>query len=95
MIQGVDFEVLTVNGMQLEFVLADDKVTCGACGSVVYWHVPEIEAAIVRFQEIGATLYRGPMEIEQGLHICQVRDPWGNCIGLRGPLRLACDVAEL
>ncbi|MDY0831642.1 MULTISPECIES: VOC family protein [unclassified Pseudomonas] len=32
---------------------------------------------------LGATLYRGPMKIEGGEWMCQVRDPWGNCIGLR------------
>jgi len=33
----------------------------------------------------GAALYRGPIKIEARLSMCQARDPWGNCIGLRGP----------
>ncbi len=33
---------------------------------------------------VGATLYRGPLDIEDGQRMFQVRDPWGNCIGLRG-----------
>ncbi|TOL44982.1 glyoxalase/bleomycin resistance/dioxygenase family protein, partial [Vibrio parahaemolyticus] len=36
------------------------------------------------FQKLGARLYRGPMEIEDGLSMCQVEDPFGNLIGLRG-----------
>jgi predicted enzyme related to lactoylglutathione lyase len=81
-----NFEFLSVNGVQLEFVPADEKVQSGARGSVVYWHVSDFEAAVARLQGIGARLYRGPMAIEDGVCMCQVQDPWGNCIGLRGPL---------
>lgn len=79
------FEFLSVQGVQLEFVLSDEKVKSGACGSVVYWHVHSFEAALKRLQSLGATLYRGPISIEKDLLMCQVQDPWGNCIGLRGP----------
>ncbi len=78
------FECLELEGIQLEIVPADGKVASGAAGSVVYWTVPDFDAALNHFQSVGATLYRGPGEIEDGLRICQVRDPWGNCIGLRG-----------
>jgi predicted enzyme related to lactoylglutathione lyase len=33
---------------------------------------------------IGGTLYRGPLDIQDDMRMCQVKDPWGNCIGLRG-----------
>jgi predicted enzyme related to lactoylglutathione lyase len=74
-----------VGGINLEVVPSDEKVASGAAGSVVYWYVPDFEAALAHFESLGATLYRGPMDIEQGQRMCQVRDPWGNCIGLRGP----------
>jgi uncharacterized protein len=80
---GVEF--LTIEGIQLEFVPADEKVKSGACGSVIYWHIPSFESALVRLQSMGAKLHRGPMLIEDGLYMCQVQDLWGNCIGLRGP----------
>lgn len=79
------FSFLVLDGIQLEFVASDSKVASGAAGSVVYWHVPSLGEALARFVAAGATLYRGPMLIEHGLAMCQVRDPWGNCIGLRGP----------
>jgi len=82
---GFDFEVLMVGDVHIEIVLADEKVGSGAAGSVVYWSVPDFERALDRFLTIGATLYRGPIGIQDGLIICQVRDPWGNSIGLRGP----------
>lgn len=82
---GTDFEFLQVGNVQLEVVASDEKVTSGAAGSVVYWHVVNLGEAILHFSALGATLYRGPMQIEAGQGMCQVKDPWGNCIGLRGP----------
>ncbi len=78
------FQLLELGQVQLEFVPADSKVSSGPAGSVVYWHVPSLPLAISHSQALGATLYRGPMQIEPGLSMCQVRDPWGNCVGLRG-----------
>ena len=83
-IEATNFEFLSLGGVQLELVPSDEKVSSGACGSVVYWHVENFEEALQHLQGIGAKLYRGPMRIEGGLSMCQVRDPWGNCIGLRG-----------
>lgn len=79
-----EFEYLDVDSVMLELVPADEKVSSGASGSVMYWKVPDFDQALAHFQAVGATLYRGPGEIEDGKRMCQVRDPWGNCIGLRG-----------
>ena len=80
-----NYEYLDVGSVILEIVPADVKVSNGAAGSVVYWHTPEFETSLEHFLNMGATLYRGPLSIEGGKKMCQVRDPWGNCIGLRGP----------
>jgi predicted enzyme related to lactoylglutathione lyase len=82
---GTDFEFLQVGNVRLEVVPCDEKVSSGAAGSVVYWRVRNLGEAILHFSDLGATLYRGPMQVEAGLGMCQVEDPWGNCIGLRGP----------
>jgi ribosomal protein S18 acetylase RimI-like enzyme len=81
------FDGLALDGVNIEIVRADEKVSSGAAGSVVYWRVPALDAALAHLERLGATLYRGPMAIENGEAMCQVRDPWGNCIGLRGPYR--------
>lgn len=81
---GGTFQFLVLDTVQLEFVPADSKVASGPAGSVVYWQVPNLAQAMAHSLSIGATLYRGPMPIEPGVAMCQVRDPWGNCIGLRG-----------
>ena len=80
---------VAVIGMTLLAVVAalapslDEKVGAGPCGTVVYWSVPDLDAALSWLQDHGATLYRGPITIEGGQRMCQVQDPWGNCIGLR------------
>lgn len=84
-VPGLDFEYLCLGSVNLKLVLSDDKVSSGASGSVVYWQLPDFEVSLKHFLSIGARLYRGPMPIENGQSMCQVQDPWGNCIGLRGP----------
>ena len=80
-----EFELLQVGEIHIEFVPSDIKVSSGPSGSVVYWRVAQFEEALNHFQSVGAKLYRGPMQIEEGQSMCQLQDPWGNCIGLRGP----------
>ena len=82
-----EFEFLVVGGTRIEVVPSDSKVSSGPCGSVVYWRVAQFEEALSHFERIGARLYRGPMQIEGGDFMYQMQDPWGNCIGLRGPAR--------
>lgn len=84
-----DFDYLQLDDVRVEFVPADAKVPSGPGGTVVYWQVQQFERALARFEAAGATLYRGPMTIEDGHCMCQMQDPWGNCIGLRGPTAAA------
>jgi predicted enzyme related to lactoylglutathione lyase len=85
-IKSHSFQFLSCGGIRIEVVQADQKVQSGAAGSVVYWSVANFQSVLDHFLSIGATLYRGPLAIENGQSMCQVLDPWGNCIGLRGPL---------
>jgi predicted enzyme related to lactoylglutathione lyase len=79
------FVFLDVNGFALEIVPADEKVSAGKAGSVTYWLVSDLSIEIEKFKLLGSDVYRGPMEIAHGLWMCQVEDPYGNLIGLRGP----------
>jgi predicted enzyme related to lactoylglutathione lyase len=88
------FDYLDLGGVMLEIVPADEKVTHAAAGSVVYWNTPDFEASLAHMLSVGATLYRGPGDIEHGQRMCQVRDPWGNCIGLRGPVLKASEAVQ-
>ncbi|MBL8523437.1 MAG: glyoxalase/bleomycin resistance/dioxygenase family protein [Betaproteobacteria bacterium] len=83
--ERTQFEFLLLNGVQIECVPVDQKSPAGPGGSVVYWRTDNFAATLDHMLAIGARLYRGPMQIEDGLSMCQVQDPWGNCIGIRGP----------
>ena len=83
-VSNPDFEFLSLGDIRIEVVAADDKVATGAAGSVVYWLVHDFEATLTHLLQLGAVIYRGPLNIEGGQRMCQVRDPWGNCLGLRG-----------
>ena len=79
-----DFEYLEYHGVTIEIVLADEKVASGPAGTVVYWQTDNFQERLDFLLALDATLYRGPMDIEKGKKMCQVRDLWGNCIGLKG-----------
>jgi predicted enzyme related to lactoylglutathione lyase len=82
--EPLPIEYLAIAGVMLEIVPADAKVASGAAGSVVYWRVEDFDVALKHFESLGAKLYRGPLAIEDEQRMCQVLDPWGNCIGIRG-----------
>ncbi|MBP6562621.1 MAG: hypothetical protein KA214_04000 [Neisseriaceae bacterium] len=81
--QPDDFGHLQLGSVALEIVNADAKVACGPAGSVVYWAEADLKARLNALLALGATLYRGPMHIAGDEWLCQLQDPWGNCIGLR------------
>jgi predicted enzyme related to lactoylglutathione lyase len=67
------------------FSIADSKVPSGAAGHVAYWRVQDFAAATARSEEMGALLYRGPLDRGDGEFMCQMKDPFGNLFGLVGP----------
>ncbi|CAN7173670.1 glyoxalase/bleomycin resistance/dioxygenase family protein [Brucella pseudogrignonensis] len=83
-LEAFDFSYLQIGDVDLEIVPADEKISSGAAGSVVYWHVEDFDEMLAHLIAIGGTLYRGPLDIQDDMRMCQVKDPWGNCIGLRG-----------
>ena len=54
----------------------------GPGGSVAYWRVGNIEAALEHFVMVGATLVASPTEGGEGIKVARVADPFGNVIGL-------------
>jgi predicted enzyme related to lactoylglutathione lyase len=77
--------LLKVGAHEIWFHQADSKAPAGAAGQVAYWQVDDFDAALERAESLGAVLYRGPLRRPDGQHMCQVRDPFGNVIGLIGP----------
>ncbi len=54
----------------------------GVGGAVVFWHVDDIEAALARVKEMGATEYEPLIKREAGFITASVIDPFGNILGL-------------
>ena len=71
---------------QIWFHQADAKSPSGRGGQVAYWQVEDLSAAMARADAAGAALYRGPLDREDGTHMCQFADPFGNVFGMIGPL---------
>jgi predicted enzyme related to lactoylglutathione lyase len=83
---SVNLIQLQINGFVIELVKSDDKVCSGKAGTILYWLVEDLKTEIERFILLGSEVYRGPIKIENGLGICQVTDPFGNLLGLKGSL---------
>jgi predicted enzyme related to lactoylglutathione lyase len=78
-----------VAGTRLTLHRADEfNSPAGLAGTVAYWGVEDVDAAVSRAVERGAVTHRGPKTIFTGERLCQLRDPFGNLFGLRqGPPR--------
>ncbi|MDO3386877.1 glyoxalase [Gilvimarinus sp. SDUM040013] len=84
-----EFRALRIDDFMIEILRSDEKVASGKAGTVMYWSVQDLVEGVSHFRNLGAELYRGPIEIENGLGMCQFVDPFGNLIGIRGPLNKA------
>ena len=77
------FVSFKLDGAYLDLVQADGKNPFSPGGSVGYWHVSNLDAALARARELGGQLYRGPLRVEEiKRNIAQIQDPFGNVIGL-------------
>jgi predicted enzyme related to lactoylglutathione lyase len=54
----------------------------GPGGSVAYWRVPDIAAAVHHFTARGATVTSAVQDVGDGIKVATVSDPFGNLIGL-------------
>jgi uncharacterized glyoxalase superfamily protein PhnB len=69
--------------VELVFHLADDERNPQG-GTVAYFEVEEFDAAREALLAAGCTPYRGPLALQNGRRICQIRDPFGTVWGLDG-----------
>ncbi len=76
---------IRVGSQEVWFHQADRKSPVGTGGQIAYWQVNDFTAVLARAQQLGATLYRGPLERSDGCWMCQVKDPFGNVLGMIGP----------
>lgn len=61
---------------------APHDTTGGPAGVVLYWHVDDVAAAVVRLTALGATEHDGVRERGAGFVTASVVDPFGNILGV-------------
>ena len=61
---------------------APEGVSTTAGGVVTYWHVDDIDAALARLIELGATLRAPPRDRGKGFVTATVTDPFDNILGI-------------
>jgi predicted enzyme related to lactoylglutathione lyase len=75
-----------VGDSQDEFGFMDARFGRGprvpGAGEVVYWHVDDIEAAVERLLDMGATVHNPITQRGAGFVTAQVLDPFGNLLGV-------------
>lgn len=64
-------------------LMADDMAAADKTSNVLsYWGVEDIQRAVERFIELGATEESKPVNVGGEIMVAAVKDPWGNTIGL-------------
>jgi predicted enzyme related to lactoylglutathione lyase len=54
----------------------------GPGGSVAYWGVQNLDAAVARFAKEGAAIKSPARDVGEGIRVATIADPFGNLIGL-------------
>jgi predicted enzyme related to lactoylglutathione lyase len=71
-----------VGGYELGLDPSPGSTGVGPGGSVAYWRVEDITAAVAHFTAGGATLQSPIRDVGGGIEVATVADPDGNLIGL-------------
>ncbi|KIF73924.1 glyoxalase [Streptomyces sp. 150FB] len=74
-----------IGGVELGFHPADDERNPRGGSPVVYWEVDDVDQARDWLLAAGCEHHRGPLTIERGRRIAQLRDPFGTIVGIDGP----------
>ena len=77
-----DFIGFHLDGIDLCFHRLNQKAVDPSGAQVAYWHVENLDKSIIEFGENGASIFRKPIQIPEGGRIAQIKDPFGNILGL-------------
>ena len=72
----------SIGGFELGLDPDTSGVAPGAGGSVAYWGVKNLDAALPRFLRGGAEARSAPHDVGGGIRVASISDPFGNIIGL-------------
>lgn len=71
-----------VGGFELGLHPVEEETPVGAGGSVAYWGVEDIDAAMAKLHDLGATLHGDVQDVGEGIRVGSVLDPFGNLLGI-------------
>jgi predicted enzyme related to lactoylglutathione lyase len=71
-----------IGGYELGLDPSASEGSRGPGGSVAYWRVDDIDAAVAHFFSTGATPVGVVQDVGEGIKVASVADPFGNTIGL-------------
>jgi predicted enzyme related to lactoylglutathione lyase len=60
----------------------DPSSSTGSGGVIVYWGVPDANAALKRLLSLGATERTNVQDVAEGIRVATVLDPFGNVFGV-------------
>lgn len=79
-----NFVSLNIGYLTLKLVLEDEKSPASKGGSVGYFEIANIDAALTQAQKLGAFIYRGPLRVEETMStIVQILEPGGTVMGFQ------------
>ncbi|WP_434593397.1 VOC family protein [Streptomyces sp. A5-4] len=82
---GAVYAWVQAGSIELGFHPADTERNAPGGSPVVYWGVDDLDQARDHLLGAGCDHHRGPLLIEPGRRIAQLRDPFGTIIGIEGP----------
>jgi uncharacterized glyoxalase superfamily protein PhnB len=80
-----EFVLFMLGELEVGFHPADPQKNPPGGSPVVYWAVSSLSQARCALLAAGASPHRGPLVVDSGRSICQLRDPFGGIFGLDGP----------
>lgn len=72
----------SVGGYELGLHPAEEGMPHGPGGATAYWGVEDIERAVGRLEELGATAHSEIQDVGEGIRVATVIDPFGNLLGI-------------
>jgi predicted enzyme related to lactoylglutathione lyase len=72
----------SIGGFELGLDPNPSGASPGPGGTVAYWGVADIEAAVKHFTSVGATTVAPIQDVGGDIRVATVADPFGNLIGL-------------
>lgn len=71
-----------VNGFELGLHPDSPEHQAGRGGGVAYWKTADLDAEWARLLSLGGTAISAPQDVGEGTRVAEIRDPFGNTIGL-------------